>query len=45
MNKEMAMEGITGRTRLNTVRTYVRVIETIRRWLLRAHQLPFQRTW
>ena len=41
MDKEMAMQGLAGRTRLNTVRSYVRAIETLRGWLLRAHQLPF----
>ena len=41
MDKDMAMEGFTGRTRHNAVRSAVRAIETLRRWLLRVHQLPF----
>ena len=41
MDRKMASEGPQGRARLNAVRSCVRAIETLRRWLLRAHRLPF----
>ncbi|CAK0898965.1 unnamed protein product [Prorocentrum cordatum] len=33
--------GTTGRTRINTVRSHARAVETARRWLLRAHGAPW----
>ena len=44
MDAERALEGLSGRARINAVRTYVRAGETLRRWLLLARGLPWPRT-